>query len=206
MKRLLYCFMFCATTIMVGQKVVKKSFEISQGTTIQIHANNCFEVRLSTAPTNNMFVEAVMDGEYKSDLTLHTEWKGETLLVTTNFQPNFENPNDKLSAHKVVSIALNITVPAYSKVNIYGLSTNVFATGIYEDLQVTVNDGKCSLREISENIKITTQSGDIYVFGDHANIKAKSKYGKIYDEVFANGNAGLNLSTITGDIHLKKTE
>ncbi len=188
------------------QKVVHKSILHPDISLISINANNCFEVVMETVDENEMVVEAKIDGEYNKDLLLQIKEEGRTLLVGAAFRPSFLNPNDKLSAHKVVSIALYIKIPRYKRVALRGTSCNVTASGDYQNLEVGLNDGRCLLDHVSESVSVVTQSGDIFVLGDSAEISATSKYGKVGENRIPMGSTHYELNTVTGDIYLTKTE
>lgn len=204
-KGIIVSVLLCAN-LLVAQKIVKKSLIDPTTSFIQIATNNCFEVDLRTSPDHQMVVEATIDGEYKKDLLLNISTAGTTVFVSTGFQPNFVNPNDKLSAHKVISIALTVVVPQHKQVKIYGTNSNVTATGSYEKLDVVLEDGRCTLSNTGQTVAVTTQSGDIYVSQASGEIDASSKYGKIFKETIPTGDDRFTLHTTTGNIHLKKTK
>lgn len=203
---------FCLFGLLLGiqfstaQKLIKKSIVNSDISYIKIDVKNCFEITLETSNSNEMVVEAQIDGEYKKDLLLNISEKGSTIVVSTDFQPNFVNPNDKLSAHKVISIALKVILPKQKDVHVFGTNCNVTATGNYEFLKVSLNDGRCDLNNIFENVEVITQSGHITASYSDAMVKAKSKYGKVTGTISKTGNSQYDLSTVTGDILLKRIE
>ena len=80
-----------------------------------MNAANCFKVEFHTGDGNEINIEAEIEGEYSQDLDLKVNTNGTTVLIEAGFAPSFENPNDKLSAHKVVSILLKITIPYFKK-------------------------------------------------------------------------------------------
>lgn len=201
-----FLILFLATSFLTAQKVVKKSLINSEIATFQIDVSNCFDMRIATSNADAMTVRATIDGEYQKDLILKVKEEGNTVLISTGFQPNFKNPNDKLSAHKVVSIALDIILPAYKSVNVFGLSCNVTANGAYEKLKITLNDGACNLSKVSGSAEVTTQSGNISAESETATIISTSKYGKIDREQIPNGNDTYTLRTITGNILLSRIE
>lgn len=198
---LLFTFNFLA-----AQKVVKKSMVDRKISSFQIDVSNCFEVHVGTADTDEIVVEATIDGEYKKDLLLNVKEEGTTVMVDAGFQPNFENPNDKLSAHKVVSIALEIKLPVYKNATIFGTNCNVQVSGVYESLEVTLNDGAGSLDQVVGIAEITTQSGDIYVRSKAASILGNSKYGKVVGDEIPSGDNKYILNTVTGNIRLQRIE
>lgn len=189
-----------------GQKIVKKSILSPAVSFVQIDAANCFKIDMETSETNEMVVKAIIDGEYKEDLILKVKEVGATLMIGAGFQPSFINPNDKLSAHKIVSISLSILLPEYRSVQVQGTRCNVNAKGIYKNLKVTLDEGKCNLFQVSEAAKIITRSGDINVASSSAAIRADSKYGVVRKEKIPAGNNQFDLKTITGNIYLRKIE
>ncbi|MGI9552207.1 MAG: hypothetical protein ACR2MT_13485 [Aurantibacter sp.] len=205
MKRIFLVVLFCANFV-GAQKIVKKTVINSNITSVQIDAKNCFEIRMNTAKTKEMLVEAAIDGEYKSDLVLNLKENGPSILVSSGFTPNFKNPNDKLSAHKVVSIALKITLPRFKNVQVNGTSSNIIVEGAYEHLKITLNDGSCTLNEVSEAVDVLTQSGDISLYSTSAEIVATSKFGTVQRNNIPLGENRFNLTTITGNINLSNNE
>ena len=189
-----------------AQKLVKKSIVNGDISHIQIDVKNCFEIDLATSEGNELLIEAQIDGEYDKDLLLNISEEGSTIRVSAGFQPNFVHPNDKLSAHKVVSIALKIVLPKQKDIHVFGTNCNVIVTGNYNFLKVSLNDGRCELNNVSENVEVVTQSGHISARYSHAAVSAKSKYGKVTGTISKKGNSEYNLSTVTGDILLKRVE
>ncbi len=189
-----------------AQKLIKKSVLDDNVQQIQIDANNCFEVDLSTHKSNNIVIEAQIDGEYSQDLDLKVLENGNTVMVSAGFQANFKHPNDKLSAHKVISIALTIVLPEWKHVLVYGSNTRVIGKGVYENLDISLADGSCNLVDVSQNVSVRTQSGDISVSSTAATVTMNNKYGEVSSNPIPNGRNQFNLNTVTGNIYLNKTE
>lgn len=198
--------LFLITGFLTAQKVVKKSIINTSISAIQIDASNCFEISIENSNSDAMTVGATIDGEYKKDLVLNVEEEGNSVLVSAGFQPNFENPNDKLSAHKVVSIALDIRIPKNKNVNVFGTSCNITVKGLFEKLKITLNDGASNLNDVSATAEVVSQSGNISVKSKGAEISSNSKYGKVIGDQIPKGNNKYILSTITGNILLKRIE
>lgn len=205
--RALVLLMFVCTLVNVhGQKLVRKAFVGPRTETIQIDAQYCYRIVLKTEPIDEVQVSATMEGEYAKDLLVSIKESGTTTIISTDFQPNFINPNDKLSAHKVISIALEIKVPQYKNVDVFGTSTNIYATGIYENLNITLSNGRCSLQNISQSVKVTTQTGDIVLSIPRGEVLAESVYGTVRREHIPFGNDQFVLKTVEGNILLTKTK
>ncbi|WP_097044109.1 hypothetical protein [Flagellimonas pacifica] len=203
----LYCFLgFFAFAQLHGQKLVKKALINPETEYIQIDSQHCYDVKLHTSNTKEVRVMASIEGEYSKDLLVNMEESGATMLISAGFQPNFSNPNDKLSAHKVISIALDIILPEYREVLVYGTNSNVLVNGKYKNLEVKLSDGRCVIDNVAETVEVTTQKGDILLMTSNGNIVAKSTYGKVLEENIPNGHNLYKLNTIEGTIRLKKTK
>lgn len=191
---------------LLAQKLVQKSVVAPHISKIAIDASACFEVHLKSAPQNEVEVYAKIDGEYSPDLVATIAKSGTTLFVNAGFSPTFIDPNDKLSAHKVVSISLTILVPNSIEIAVDGTSANVMASGSYRDLHITLNDGFCSLAEVYGKINVKTQKGTISLASDAAQVSASSKYGKVSQDKIPIGITQVTLRSITGNIHITKLE
>jgi len=202
----IFIFLLFTLNSLTAQKVVKKTIVDSTISSIQIDTANCFEVEVNTGSSDEIIVEAAIDGEYRRDLVLNVREEGTSVFVDAGFRQDFENPNDKLSAHKVVSIALAIKLPEHKIVRIFGTNTNVTNAGVYEDLKITLNDGTTYLNQVAGIVEVTSQSGNIFVESKSAEIYTKSKYGVINGDLIPKGNNKYVLNTVTGNIHLKRIE
>lgn len=189
-----------------GQKLVKKAFIGPRTEYIQIDAANCYTLTLNTAPTKEVEVSASIEGEYAKDLLVSVKEEGATVLISAGFHPNFINPNDKLSAHKVISIALEITVPQYKNVSVFGTHSEVQVEGEYSDLNIKLSDGRCTLKNVSEVVEVNTQNGDIWLMALSGNVMAESAYGEVEPNQIPKGNNQYMLKTVEGNIHLRKTK
>lgn len=196
-------FSFCAA---FGQKKVKKSLVNPQSKHFLIDTDKCFQVGLKTTEGEEIMVKATMDGEYQKDLLVSIEEEGSTITISTDFQPNFVKPNDKLSAHKVLSIALEIELPENLDVHLFGTNTNVRATGHYKKLKIDLADGTCKLENVGEEVLVKTQSGDIFLNAEAAKVEALSVYGQVLGKNVPSGNGHFDLHSVEGDIHIMKTE
>ncbi len=203
------CFVYCLLLVSFGlkaQKKLQKTIFADNISLVQVNTANCFEVEIHTSQGDDVIIEAEMEGEYSQDLDLEVNTNGSTLIIEAGFTPSFENPNDKLSAHKVVSILLKLTIPFYKNVEIYGTNSRVVIEGKYKELNISLSDGACELKSIMGNASVKTQSGFINVFAESAHIDAKSKYGKVSFNPIPEGFSIYRLQTVTGNIQLSKTE
>jgi len=119
---------------------------------------------------------------------------------STSFLPNFKHPNDKLSAHKVISIKLKLKVPEYTEVRLYGTNSNVNASGNYKALNIVLADGDCTLSQVSEQVTVKTQTGNIALIAQEGTLNAKSTYGKVRLKPLKVGDNTFKLTSVEGNI------
>ncbi|MEM1339613.1 MAG: hypothetical protein AAGF96_17775 [Bacteroidota bacterium] len=182
------------------QKKVSKKIVSTEQQFIRIDGTNCYIIDLQTSPGNQLVVEASIEGEYATDLALKLEEDGNTIVVSTDFLPSFKNPNDKLSAHKVISISLSVLLPEYAQVQLYGTYSNVQAKGIYNALDISVADGNCLVEALAEKSTVRTQTGEIRLMKTRGIVAAKTKYGKIHKGNVPSGDYNYSLHSIEGNI------
>ena len=189
-----------------GQKLVEKAFLGSHVQSIQIDAGPCYRIDLVTGTTDQVEIVAHMEGEYARDLMISMKEEAATLKIGVGFQPGFNSPNDKLSAHKVVSIALAISLPSQKRVQLFGTGCHVRATGDYRHLEISLSDGSCHLEAVGERVEASTQQGDIWLLTASGQVQAHSEYGQVLGEKVPPGAPQFVLHSVEGDIHIRKTK
>lgn len=195
-----------AFNVLNAQKVIKKKLPGNGFQFVQIDTKNCFQAEIVSSPGMAIEVEARIEGEYSNDLVIRLEEEGDNIAIGAEFQPSFQDPNDKLSAHKVVSIDLKVKIPNSTDVQVYGTSCNVALRGSFHNLEVVLNDGDCTLNQVRENVLVTTQSGNIQLNILQGQIKAATRYGEIYRDAIPKGRNRYELNTISGNINLIHTK
>lgn len=204
MKLLVGLVLFCHC--LTGQKLVRKTLVNKNQQYIQVDTKNCFTTTITATAVEELQVEAAMEGEYANDLAIRITEDGANVLVSADFLPNFKNPNDKLSAHKVVSIALRINVPIDSNVLVYGTNSEIISSGQFKNLKVVLADGPCSLNHATGNIDIKTQNGHINAVGLVGDISAITTYGKLTIGKELHGFYDVKLTSVSGNISVNNTK
>lgn len=189
-----------------AQKHSEKTYDASSLTMIHIDAARIFEVILEDTDEDLLRVVVDIEGEYQNEMTLGAKKEGSTLYLKGVFLPSFEDPNDKLSAHKVLSVRVRVTVPRHLKVELSGLSTRVEAIGYFEDLVVRTSKGPVLLNKPQGFISVTTTGGLIRASGSKGFVSASAPYGHVYKGVIPTGRSTLVLRSVSGDIYINKHE
>jgi len=200
---LLVCFF---AQFSIGQKVIRKTIINPENQAIQLNTNNCYRVILETSKNKELSIEAEIEGEYQKDLVIKIEEDGSNVYIDAGFLPNFVNPNDKLSAHKVLSIALKITIPEDCYVNVFGTNSEVQATGKYKELKISLATGNCFLVNVTDSVRVKTQKGTISLVAESGKIEASSVYGLVKISKIPESNFNYKLESVEGNIYVSKTE
>lgn len=187
-----------------SQKKVVKTLLSPEISSIRIDGQQCFSIELKTADVPEVVVQAMMEGEYQRQVLLLAEKQANTLVISTGFSPDFKLPNDKLAAHKVLSIRLEIILPAYQDVDVYAGSCIVETTGRFQNLSITLNDGRCQLGHTAENTQVRTQSATITAAVASGVIAAKSRYGRVEIADIPAGDSRFSLNSTEGDIMVRR--
>lgn len=202
---LLLLFLFFGMQRSVGQKRVTKTLLSPEVSAITIDGDLCYRIILETADTKEVSVEARMDGEYHKELLVNFRRAGKTLYLEPRFSPDFRFPNDKLGAHKVVSVSMRVTLPRDKEILLTARSCQISASGKFRDLKIAFNDGLCDLSHTAENTEVRTGTASIFAHLSSGLVEAESRYGEVRLEPIPEGDHHLRLLSTTGDISVSYT-
>ena len=191
-----------------AQKRLFKTYDVSDTHTLFIKSDDIFQIKLTTAQTDQITIYTQIEGETFESSLLHTEIVDGVLNITTGRTPDFIPFNDKLSAHKVLSIVLEIILPEGLTLDVYSTLASVDAQGDYNQIRMNLGRGGCYLSGLRfrESAHINTISGNITVETENAKILAQSRNGNIVIPKGMNGINTIELQTIDGDITVIKSQ
>lgn len=198
--QLLLLFFLFGTPGAFSQKRVTKTLLNPGISAINIDCTWCYRVVLETADTREITVEARMDGEYGKELLVSFREAGNTLYLESRFSPEFRFPNDKLGAHKVVSVVMKVTLPEDQQILLTARTCEVSTSGRYRDLRIVFNDGVCDLSHTAEHTEVRTGAAPIFAHLDSGVVEAESRYGEVSLERIPKGDHHLKLYSTRGDI------
>ena len=129
------------------------------------------------------------------------------LKITTGKTPDYKPFNDKLSAHKVMAIELEITVPLDLDVSVYSTLAGVDTYGAFGQVHMDLGRGHFNGKgfRFRESATINTISGSIYLDTDKAHVTAQSRNGTIVISPEVALGSSLKLESIHGDITVVKS-
>jgi len=196
---LLLTILFC-NQFLYSQKIIEREFSFNEIETLLLHDNLSSSIVIKSSPRSNIVVRLHNAGENSENIILKEEVIDKTLSLTSMFSPFFIKINDKLAAHKVLSIEYEIEVPEFIKIDIQSKLASVKIYGCFKDARIMLNEGNCNLINYCGNANIQTKMGDIHIKSSQQAIgKAFSKYGKVKN-LLEKGENIILAESIHGDI------
>ncbi len=168
--------------------------------------DNVFTIKLSSTKSNQVLIKSMSEGEYANHFVITEKRENQTLHVSGNIAFTFPNNQDKLSAHKVHAIVVEILVPEHLQTFISSDIGNVSIMGKYNSLGTNLLSGDCYLNSVTGKFEIKTVSGDINLTTKNGIISTESKSGTIIQEKIAKGKSTFALKTAKGNIKITKAK
>jgi hypothetical protein len=186
---------------------MEQSFHAEDLKGLYIQSDEIFEIHLSTSPSDHITIGTRIDGETFESSLINTNIQDHILKIETGRTPDFEPFNDKLSAHKVLSIVLYINVPIGMDIDIFSTLASVDAQGSFGQVQINLGRGGCRLVDFRfrESATINTLTGTIQVQVDTAAVTAQSRNGNVVIPPSLDHGLPLLLKSIHGDILVTKS-
>ncbi len=205
---MLYCLLFILI-MGVEAKAQKNTSEIISVAGIEriyIDTDEVYFIRIISSDQESIKINTHSEGEYFQDIALKTEVSGSELNITTEYPQKLTGGYDKLSAHKVFSLEIEIHIPQGMQVEVRSNIASLHSTGSYRSLVVELNQGYCQLLDFSGNATVNTFSGNILVETSHGLIDSKSRNGSVNVPDFLPGRNPIRLTSIDGNILVRKTK
>lgn len=193
---------------LLAQKKLFKEYDVGNTHTLFIESDDIFQIKLSTAQTNKITIYTQIEGETFESTLLHTEIVEGVLKITTGRTPDFVPFNDKLSAHKVLSVVVEIILPEGLALDVYSTLASVEAQGDYNQVRINLGRGGCHLSSFRfrESVHINTISGNIMVETKKATVLAQSRNGTVVVSEGMTGSNTMHLQSIDGNITVIKSQ
>ena len=191
-----------------GQKDLSRTYFPANIAAISIDANRVHSLTLKTAKVEEISVSVHLEGETSEEIVIKEQMEGNQLSLGFGSWPLAKTYNDKLSAHKIVSIEVTIAIPEKLFVSITSNTAAVYAEGTFEFLYVDIEDKNCVLQNFNGNADIKTNKGAIRVLVANKDTAAKAitTYGTLSNALEARGTFKNYAESIHGDISLQQTQ
>lgn len=201
------CLCFVCTTI-TAQKELMKSWDASSFDSVEVISDEVFVIRVVSARINSIEVVIKVEGEHAEQLVLAVSKEQRVLSIAPELRPYFKAPNDKLAAHKVLSIEMEVRVPESFEFYTEAAIASVEARGSFKGFSAQLHDGNCTLFNFKGNADLFTRHGNIKVFAqDGVGAIVTSQRGKAENKLI-NPNSIFTVvaKSVNGDVIVMPTQ
>ena len=204
--RCLVLLFICFPLLAVAQKRIERTYDAQGIEALVIDSDAIFQIRLKTSSNPTIKVITQIDGETFESTLLNTKVVQNRLEISTGRPPDFIPFNDKRSAHKVLSIELDVEAPDGLDLEIRSTLAAVSGTGIFDNVQINLRRGGCRLVRFRGSGTINTISGPIYIETKGVQVQAQSRNGNVVIAPLDGDAQQLELKSIHGDITVVRSQ
>lgn len=203
----LVTFLFFGSYCCVAQKVIEKEYSVDGINTISIKDDSIFKIKITSSERESIKTAFHISGEHSETIIIEESLIEEKLLLKTGVMPYFAFENDKLAAHKVMAVEVELHIPEHISVEIKSKLASVESIGNIQNLEVFLQNGNCSVVDFLGNAHLKTELGDIKVSAKK-NVagKAISKNGTVKNTLPRKGKFLVDAESINGNINLSQTK
>ena len=188
----------------LAQSKWEKKIDAPEVHSLSIELGFIQNLMVSTGNSDQYVIKTTSEGEYRDQVMLVSKEVDHWLEIYPQWAPSFIAPNDKLSAHKVRALTLELTVPRGKTLEIRGEQAVVSVLGEYKEVILRLGSGRVNLEYSSEESDIRTDSADVFLTVPHGEIQASSSEGKVIGSIPLNTRFHYKLSSEKGSIYLNK--
>ena len=188
----------------LSQKDTREIIDAENLSRINIDTDEVYLINIVTTNKSEVRIRTHSEGEYFDDIILNTSIEGDELIIKTKYPQRLAGGYDKLSAHKVFSLEIELMIPENLEVRISSNIASVQGKGDFKPIFAELKQGYCKLLDFSGDAVINTYSGNIFVETSSGLIEANSRNGKVDIPEFLPGRNPLKLTSIDGNIMVRK--
>ena len=198
--------LFCAMSVAFAQKQMVLTESAGQLKGIFIESDQVFQIYVKTTNSDQLVISTEVEGETFETLEIDTRLQNELLYVTTGRSVGFKAFDDKLAAHKVLSVVLHIELPKNKELWVNSSLASVEAQGAFSYVNLNLYGGRDDLLNFSGNGVVNTLRGAIAIETQNTAVKASSRNGTVDVASSPLQLYELVLKTVDGDISVSQSE
>ena len=191
----------------ISQKVVEELHDAAGIERLIIASDLINTLTITSEATNQIRVVSKVVGENYESLLVTTSEENKIFKIGAFYSPYFIPENDKLAAHKLMSVDIELTIPNSLFVEVSAPIASISATGNYANFQAYLESGDCELSRFLGNASITTKGGDITVYAkEDVSGRAFSEKGSVVNYLPGRARYTIIAESRDGDISLLQTK
>jgi hypothetical protein len=191
----------------ISQKLVEKQLDATGFERLIISSALISRLTIISEATNQIRIVNKVEGENYENVIITTSEENKTLKIGASYYPYCIAENDKLAAHKVMSVDIELTIPNFLYVEVDTSIATLSVTGNYLNFQAYLEDGNCELNNFLGNAIIKTKKGNIKVAAkENVSGRAFSTYGTVVNYLPGKAKYTVIAESQNGDISLLQTK
>ena len=200
-------FLFFGSYCCVAQKVIEKEFSAEGLHKLSIADDSIFSIKIITSKRESIKMKVHVSGEHSEAIIIEENRSKGKLSLKTAVMPYFAFENDKLAAHKVMAIEVELFIPENISIEIKSKLASLETKGKIPNLAVSLQKGSCTITDFLGNAHLKTVDGNIMVKAQkEVSGKAVSKYGTVENTLSSQGKFLVEAESINGDIYMLQTK
>ncbi|RXG18134.1 hypothetical protein DSM03_101813 [Leeuwenhoekiella aestuarii] len=199
-------FLFAVLNSVYSQKQILYTQPATDLEGVFVNSDEVFQIHVTSTNTNAIELKAEIEGETFETVLLDAHVENRLWIINIKRAPGFQKIDDKLAAHKVLSVVLKIKMPQNKEFWVDSSLASVELTGVFKFINLNLSSGDCKLKAFRGSGTINTLRGDIEVETENNQIEAITRHGKLHVENNAYGSQHLNLKSVDGDIRVTQSE
>ena len=205
-KILFLVLFFLLSGIGFGQKQMQYRIPSEELKGIYIDSDEVFQIRVQASKIQEFKITAEVEGETFESVLVDPKQENDLWRIYIKRSIGFKAFDDKLAAHKVISIVLNIEIPENKELWVRSSLASLWAEGTFKYLNVNLMSGYCNLINYLGDGVINTLRGSIYIETSNAQVEAISRSGNNETENKSDGKYHLKLKSVDGNISVSQSQ
>ena len=205
-KILFLVLFFLLSGIGFGQKQMQYRIPSEELKGIYIDSDEVFQIRVQASKIQKFKITAEVEGETFESVLVDPKQENDLWRIYIKRSIGFKAFDDKLAAHKVISIVLNIEIPENKELWVRSSLASLWAEGTFKYLNVNLMSGYCNLINYLGDGVINTLRGSIYIETSNAQVEAISRSGNNETENKSDGKYHLKLKSVDGNIRVSQSQ
>ncbi|OAB80114.1 hypothetical protein [Cochleicola gelatinilyticus] len=190
-----------------AQKQMQKTWDASSFETLFIKSDAVYTITVISEKRNTISISTSIEGESSETVVVNASEINNTLTISTSRIPFFISKNDKLAAHKVLAIEMELKIPEDINFKVKSSMASVTLSGIFKEVSLALEAGNCIATKFKGNATIETKSGFITIEADDAcEGIAISKYNTATNSLRTSGKYKIIATSIYGTVSLTQTK
>ena len=230
MKKIINLALILLVTITVNaQRKVEKSVKVSKNQELFVHFKFAQNIEVKQWNQNKIEVRATVNinnGKGNEHFSLKTSKNNNQVKIYSDFGNYFKRKRSWTGSYtNKTELNYVVYVPKNSQLKVKSISGSLEADSFYGDLKTELISGNITIKKYSGEMLLKTVSGDVDVAVNKAKINAKTVTGTIYsdlkiDKTYSqnksysskirgtvnNGSQELRMSTVSGNIYMRKVK